>query len=330
MDSDPRAQELTRRTDDHLDALLATATKQLAIAVNDRIGAQGGVPELRHPDLALDRLLAATHRATGAAVAGRLFREARAALTHRCLTLEARLAARGPLSSRSPAVRVKYRQDALRLAHTYWPLDLAAVMRAAVRIVQDLCDLLDHTSHPTQDAHRAVEQLGQRLQDMSRLPEPHRPPATLTGLDYLAAVESSLAEPAERLFYDLHNIRQLLDEELTPLISTLEGAERAYLLGLDAVAQDLIDDLTQGCDQADVLAKAVAEVEWACSDFVGADLSSAKLDGVLLKGILWDATTVWPGQWETLIRRASLPSDEEQGILIVAVEPSDSAVHVEA
>lgn len=38
--------------------------------------------------------------------------------------------------------------------------------------------------------------------------------------------------------------------------------------------------------------------------------SSVKLDGVLIGGILWDATTAWPGEWETLIRRAWLPSGE--------------------
>ncbi|NUR38564.1 MAG: hypothetical protein HOV73_00580, partial [Streptomyces sp.] len=100
--------------------------------------------------------------------------------------------------------------------------------------------------------------------------------------------------------------------------------------GVDAIAQDLIDDLTQGCDQADALAKAVAEVERASSDFVGADLSTAKLDGVRLEGILWDDTTQWPGEWEDLIRRASLPSGEERGVLIVAAEPSETVIHAQA
>lgn len=50
--------------------------------------------------------------------------------------------------------------------------------------------------------------------------------------------------------------------------------------GIDTVAQDLLDDLIQGCDQADALARAVGEVERAGNDFVGADLSRIKLDGV--------------------------------------------------
>jgi hypothetical protein len=96
------------------------------------------------------------------------------------------------------------------------------------------------------------------------------------------------------------------------------------------VAQDLIDDLAVACEEADVLARAVAEVERASNDFVGADLSGAKLDGVLLEGILWDATTLWPAQWETRVRHASLPCGEEEGILIVAAEGSDSVVPAEA
>jgi hypothetical protein len=308
--------------------LLARAHEKLGTAITDRITAQGGPPELRSPDLALDRLLAATHRSIGNAVTRRRSHEARAALTQRDLALEARLAARGPLANRPSPVRLKYRQGTLRLARRYWPIDLAEGMRAAVRAVQNLSDLLEDTCRPVTDADRLVRQLSEHLQEMTRLPKPQRPPVTLTGLDYLVAVESVLAEPAERLLHDLHRIRQLLDEELAPAITALTTSPRVYVFGVDAIAQDLIDDLTQGCDHADVLAKAVDEVERASSDFVGADLRSAKLDGVLLKGILWDETTVWPGEWETLIRRASLPSGDEQGVLIVAAEPSDTVIHV--
>ncbi|WAZ19720.1 hypothetical protein STRCI_000795 [Streptomyces cinnabarinus] len=315
---------------DTLDALLSRAHHQLGIAVTDRIAAQGGTPELRPPDLALDRLLAATHRSLGTAVTRRRSREARAALSRRNAALEARLAERGPLSNRPSQVRVKYRQEALRLAHSYWPADLAEGMRAAVRLVQNLSDLLEDTLRPVGHAGLVVGQLRERLRSMTALPKPRRPPVTLTGLDYLTAVEAALAEPAERLLHDLYRVRQLLDEELEPAIATLESSSPACLFGIDTVTQDLIDDLTQGCDQADALARAVAEVERASSDFVGADLSGAKLDGVLLEGILWDATTVWPGNWESLVRRASLPSGEEQGVLIVAAEPSDSAVPAEA
>ncbi|WP_327434717.1 hypothetical protein [Streptomyces sp. NBC_01236] len=329
-DRDPRTPKPEHGCEDSLDMLLVRAHEQLGTAVTDRITAGGGLPELRSPDLALDRLLAAAHRCVGTAVTRRRSREARAALAQRNLALEARLAERGPLSSRPAPVRLKYRQETLRLAHRYWPVDLAEGMRAAVRIVQNLSDLLEDTSQPVTTTDPVVRQLREHLHDMSRLPKPPRPPVTLTGLDYLVAVESALAEPAERLLHDVHRIRQLLDEELAPAIATLKSSPPAYVFGVDAIAQDLIDDLAQGCDQADVLAKAVVEVERASSDFVGADLSCAKLDGVLLEGILWDATTVWPGEWETLIRRASLPSGEEQGVLIVAAEPSDTVIHAEA
>ncbi|WP_328869417.1 hypothetical protein OHT76_04510 [Streptomyces sp. NBC_00287] len=329
-DHDPRTPGSEGCCDTMLDALLARAHERLGTAVTDRIAAQGGTPELRPPDLALDRLLAATHRSLGTAVTRRRSREARAALGRRNAALEARLEERGPLSNRPSQVRVKYRQEALRLAHRYWPADQAEGMRAAVRLVQHLSDLLEDTTQPVAHAGVVVRQLSGRLRELTRLPEPKRPPVTLTGLDYLTAVESALAEPAERLLHDLRRIRQLLDEELEPAIAGLETSSPAGLFGVDTVAQDLIDDLAQGCDQADALARVVAEVERASSDFVGADLSGAKLDGVLLEGILWDDTTVWPENWETLIRRASLPSGAEQGVLIVAAEPSDTAVHAQA
>lgn len=326
---DPRAHEPTCDDDASLDAILATAHAQLGIAVTNRITAQGGPPELRTPDLALDRLLAAAHRSTKSAVTRRLHREAGAALSRHSPALETRQAARGSLSSRSPSVRVKYRREALLLARSYWPLDLAEAMREAIRIVQDLCDLMDDVTEPSHDTHATVDQLREHLRDVSRLPEPIRPPATLTGLDYLAAVEAALAAPAERFLHDLQNIQQLLDEELAQ-IAAGGAAERACSFGFDVVAQDFVDDLYQGCDQAKALAKAVAEVERASSDFVGADLSDAKLDGVLLEGILWDATTVWPAQWGALVRRASLPSEAEHGVLVIAAEPSGTMVHADA
>ncbi|MFC8512773.1 hypothetical protein [Streptomyces sp. NPDC057257] len=333
-DRDPRSPEAGAGRDDGLfdglDALLARAHERLGTAVTDRITAQGGPPELRSPDLALDRLLAAAHRSVGTAVTRRRSRETRAALDRRDLALEARLAKRGPLSGRPSPVRVKYRQQALRLAHRYWPTDLAQGMRAAVHTVQSLSELLEDSSQSAARVESVVDQLREQLRQLSRLPKPHRSPVTLTGLDYLVAVESTLAGPADRLLQDLHRVQQLLDEVLGPAIATLGTSPPGYLYGVDAVAQDLIDDLTQGCDQADALARAVAEVERASTDFVGADLSSARLDGVLLEGILWDATTAWPGEWETLVRRASLPSGEDVGILVVAAEPCDHAIHAEA
>ncbi|MFF3886171.1 hypothetical protein [Streptomyces sp. NPDC001914] len=146
----------------------------------------------------------------------------------------------------------------------------------------------------------------------------------------VGAVEETLANPAERLVGELHNIRELLDEEHAPTVEALETAGRSYLFGVNAIAQALIDDLARGCEAAIALSKAVAEVERASNDFVGADLTNAHLDGLLLDGILWDDTTRWPPQWEMRVRRASLLCDEEEGIRVVAAEGSDTIVHAEA
>ncbi|MBP5910811.1 hypothetical protein F3K40_44615 [Streptomyces sp. LBUM 1478] len=323
MGSDPRAAE----GNDPLDALLTSVHRRLGIAVVDRLNAHGGPPELRTPDLALDRLLATTHRATGrlsaASVPGRRCRSAR-------FRAPSTSGSPGPLARRPATIRVKYREEALRLVRNYWPRDLADAVRTAVRIVQDLCELAGDSAQPLSRADTAVEQLRKHLEGMSRRPAPYRSQAAVTGLDYLDAVESALADPAERLADELHNIRELVDEELAPSVAALVTTGRAYLFGVEVVAQDLIDDLVQSCEYADALVKAVAEVERASNDFVGADLTNAKLDDVPLEGILWDATTLWPAQWETRVRRASLPSGEEQGVLVVAAEGCDVVVHADA
>ncbi|MFI1415617.1 hypothetical protein ACH4Y0_37705 [Streptomyces sp. NPDC020707] len=328
MGSDPRTAEGNSRHDDDLDTLLTVMHRRLGIAVADRLNAHGGPPELRTPDLALDRLLAATHRATGNAVSRRLSRDDYA--DQHESALQASLEPRSHLARRPATIRVKYRGEALRLVHNYWPFDLAEAMRTAVRIVQDLCDLLGDSTQPLSRADTTVEQLREHLEGMSRRSQTHRSQAALSSLDYLNTVESALADPAERLADELHSIRELLDEELVPSVAALQATGRSYLFGVGAVAQDLMDDLTHGCGHADALARVVAEVERASNDFVGADLTSAKLDDVPLEGILWDATTLWPAQWETRVRRASLPSDEEQGVLVVAVTGCDSAIHADA
>ncbi|MDH6455500.1 hypothetical protein M2155_007999 [Streptomyces sp. SAI-119] len=313
-----------------LDTVLKTVHHRLGIAVSDRLNAQGGPPELRTPDLALDRLLAATHRTLGTAVGRRLSRDACDALTQRSATLSPHRAARGALSHRPAAIRVKHREEALRLVRRYWPCDIAETMRAAIRIVQDLGALLDDTTQPLSYADAVLDKLRSRLEASSQLPEPHRPAPASAPVDYLGAIEAALADPAERLADELHGIKELLEEELAPTIATLETAGCSYPFGVSTVAQDLIDDLARGCEEADALARAVAEVERASNDFVGADLTNVQLDGLLLDGILWDDTTLWPPHWETRVRRASLLCDEEGGIRVVAAEGSHFVVHAEA
>ncbi|WP_324790434.1 hypothetical protein [Streptomyces sp. H51] len=322
------ADETSRHHEDGLDTLLKATRDRLGTAVNDRINAQGGPPELRTPDLALDRLLAATHRTLGTGVDRRLSRDACDALTRRSAALSPHLTARGALSRRPAAIRVKHRQEALRLVRRYWPCDLAATMRDAILTVQDLGDLPHDTTHPLGYADAVLDKLRSHLEALSQLPEPHT--AAFAPLDYLGAIEAALADPAERLVGELHSIRELLEEELAPTIATLDTADRSSLFGVSTVAQDLVDDLARGCEEADALARAVAEVERASNDFVGADLTNVQLDGLLLEGILWDDTTLWPPPWEPRVRRASLLCNEEEGIKVVAAEGSNSVVHAEA
>ncbi|MFE5626785.1 hypothetical protein ACFQ8S_32555 [Streptomyces virginiae] len=92
------------------------------------------------------------------------------------------------------------------------------------------------------------------------------------------------------------------------------------------ISQDLTEDLEQAHDKAQALHRVVIAVERVSSDFVGEDLSQANLNDVPLKGIRWDACTLWPVEWEALIRQASMPASGEQGVLIVATEPHDTVV----
>lgn len=78
------------------------------------------------------------------------------------------------------------------------------------------------------------------------------------------------------------------------------------------------------------LVRAVREVKTASNDFCGADLRQTTLESTLLEGVRWDAETTWPEKWEECIRRASLLTGEDGGVLIVGAEPHDSAVGVDA
>ncbi|MFD3353430.1 hypothetical protein [Streptomyces fradiae] len=102
------------------------------------------------------------------------------------------------------------------------------------------------------------------------------------------------------------------------------------MLGADMVVQDLAEDLEQAQGKAQTLRLVVAAVERASSDFVGEDLSRANLDDIPLKGVRWDAGTIWPDEWETWIRQASRPAGGEEGVLIVASEPHSSVVSADA
>ncbi|MFD9903259.1 hypothetical protein [Streptomyces sp. NPDC059063] len=310
----------TGRVEAGLDVLLRAAHRRVGIAVHDRLMGQGGPPELRDPDLALDRLLASAHRRTGFAVTERLAREACAAGEPRAT--RGRLPPAGNALMRRPAaVRLKYRFEALGIARALARVDPVESLGAALR---DACLLSEMLA--ADEARAVTGRIAARFAEVQLLPKPRRRPSPVIGTDYLAAVEEFLAPHTEQLAGAVRDVWRLLDEELAPCLADGDGTWSGSALGADVVAQDLVDDLTVAHGLAVALSRAVQDVERACSDFVGADLRDAKLDGVLLKGIRWDAATTWPEEWEALVRRASLPVGGERGVLVVAAEPHDSVV----
>ncbi|MFE7132606.1 hypothetical protein ACFVIM_17285 [Streptomyces sp. NPDC057638] len=316
-----------------LDEILAAAHDHLGTVIHDRLTSQGGPPELRDPDQALDRLLAQSHRAVGDAVTARLADQHHSSTGHTALHQPPWLGTPGPLHplrTRPATVRLKYRQDALRIAETYWPLDLAATLQRALALLAEL-DTLPGTPAQVRRASTLAGELVLTLRQVLRLPEPRRRPASPLGADYLDEVEIHLASGAEGLYWTVDGARQHMEEELRPRIlaaaRTAEGdpLEEARFLG-----QDLTDDLTAAYEQATALYRAIAEIRAISSDFVGADLSHAQLEGVALEGVRWDAATLWPTGWEAPIRRASHPVGGEQGVLVIAAEPRRTAVAADA
>ncbi|UUY52409.1 hypothetical protein NRK68_34655 (plasmid) [Streptomyces yangpuensis] len=126
-----------------LEALLVSLHRDVGRAVLDRLAAQGGVPDLQDPPATLARMPWSAHHATGAAVAERLSRETIEADDERHLPSAARLPTHGPLTGRLASVPLKYRREALRLAHIYWPTDLTMVVQAALTTVESLTHLLE-------------------------------------------------------------------------------------------------------------------------------------------------------------------------------------------
>ncbi|MEU2564644.1 hypothetical protein ABZ626_35730 [Streptomyces longispororuber] len=308
-----------------LDGVLAAAHHRVGIAVHDRLMGQGGLPELRDPDLALDRMLATAHRQSGLAVTARLAREAAAdqPRTERGPGSDAG----GALMRRPAAVRLKYRLEALEVARALCPGGLLESLQAALRQASRLAETLDADVPPVA-ALAAASRLRVHLARVRLPPAPRRRPAPVIGSDYLTAVEEFLAPGAEHLVRSVRDVRLLLDEEFAPCLA--DAVRSGPSPGAGVVAQDLVDDVADAHEQAVALRRSAAEVERACTDFVGADLRAARLDGVQLEGIRWDAATLWPEEWEPLIRRASLPVGGERGVLVVAAEPYDSVVSADA
>ncbi|MFB7359449.1 hypothetical protein [Streptomyces gardneri] len=126
---------------------------------------------------------------------------------------------------------------------------------------------------------------------------------------------------AQPLLRALHTAHQHLREELVPMLFETHSA-----IDSEMVTRDLADDLEQAWAKANDLSRAIAILQTVSSDFVGEDLRQAKLEGTLLAGVRWNATTTWPEEWEPLIRRASMPAEKEPGVLVIAAEPSNTKV----
>ncbi|MET9378868.1 hypothetical protein ABZX98_32835 [Streptomyces sp. NPDC002992] len=324
MMSSERIRQVTGAcSEDALDTLLESARAKLSIAVHDRLAGQGGIPELRDPDLALDRTLAAVHRDIGSAVFRRLTPQT-GPEEGRARSKRTTLPPGHPLANRLAPVRIKYRGQALEVARSYWSNDLIPALAVARKITEALSRPMEAEQNGAQ-VHDSVGHLAWLLEQVDLLLGRQRKTPEPAEIDYLVAVEASLEAHAQPLLREVHNAQQLLDDELAPLL-----AEASSIMGSEMVAQDLADDLAQAWAKARDLSRAVAIVRRVSNDFVGEDLRQANLDGALLAGIRWDASTTWPAGWEPLIRRASMPASEEQGVLIIAAEPRDSVVPADA
>ncbi|MEV6400815.1 hypothetical protein AB0M39_39590 [Streptomyces sp. NPDC051907] len=311
--------------DEQLDLLLASAHEQLGTVVDDGLMSSGGPPELHDPDRALGRLLAAVHRQTAAAV-GRRLAGGRKRPAYRQLPVPRGSTYDGwrTLAQRPAAVRLKYREDALRISRDYWPADLVRILRDALEHFRGLtADLEAERLSP--DACQQLTQVSSRIAAVRALPESVQPPPAVVGYDYLETVVNGLSTCGLRLSAMVESAQQLLESELLPHL--LE--EDVSCLGAVEVAQDLVDDLDLAQREAAALAAVVNEVDRASTDFCGADLRSADLDGVNLEGVLWDGSTAWPPEWHDRIWRASLAAETGSGVLVVRLESHDSSVHAD-
>ncbi|MER6912585.1 hypothetical protein ABT354_13020 [Streptomyces sp. NPDC000594] len=300
-----------------LDEVLARAHRALGIAVQDALTGRGGPPEPRDPDRALARLLASAHRQTLAAVEQR---------TDRLRQRErARRPARdGGLMSRPAAVRLKYREEALRIAREHRPQGLLTAVGRAQLAVQWLIGLLEE-GRPAGRARGALARAGEELERALVLPRVPRLPPALTGYAFLETARERLGVRSGRLTERASGSLGLLETELLPRLDDSGSCGAGAL----EVALDLADDLDLVQRAGMALLRAVREAEEAGNDFRGADLRDVSLEGLPLEGIRWDARTLWPPGWESRVRRASLAIGEVPGVLVVGREPGDRTVRVD-
>lgn len=219
------------------------------------------------------------------------------------------------LMQRPAAVRLKYRNQALRLTQVYWQQNSESLILEARHRVQELIANLEEETLPSSSLS-SLERVSAHLGSVPELPK-RQTPLPVVAFDYLEAVEDHLFTHAARLAHEAQTSRRLLNTELLPYLCEPETS----WLGALEISQDLADDLYLAHREAAMLSRAVTAVRRASSNFCGADLRSADLNSAQLQGIEWDAATAWPTEWEERIRRASQATREDQTVLVVGIEP---------
>lgn len=313
----------TGSSDRELDDILAAAHRRLGSAVNERLTAQGGPPEVRDPDRTLDRLLSATHRQVGRAVSRR---------THTWSHEDGpngspagRHEASWKPADRPAATRLKHRRETLRILESFGQWDPATELKRALIGLEDLSDLIvlkhfHRASNAFIDVVTALEGV------LCILPRIRSSPPLDGG--YQHAVLEHVRSPVTRLASKITSIHRFTHGELGPRIlstSSLDHDARGSALEM---IQDMCDDVRRALDFTPAVEDAIAEVRRACDDFCGFDLHSMDLEEIPLEGVRWSRDTIWPADWEARIRRSSLPANGSDTELVVVAEPSDREVPV--
>ncbi|CAL9562487.1 hypothetical protein [Streptomyces sp. enrichment culture] len=313
------------RADTLLEDVLSATYEDLGTAVCDRITAQGGPPELCEPDLALDRLLASAHRQMGVAIVKRI-----SAVTMERKGSPSSLSERNSphrdLRDRPAELRLRHRQKVLTLGRLFRTPDMQQALRSALMSLEELHDLLEHR----EGRESAAGLMSKVIYRLGAMPSQHVSPASTRADDgYEDAVKACLDAPARRLAHRLHDIRRLTFEDLASYLPKHGNRVLESLGGATEVVQDLRHDVERALDEAVVLEDAIEAVMSASNDFCGADLQSATLEGISLRGVIWNLDTVWPVGWEDCIRRSSLPRNEAETELVIAAEPCARSMHAD-
>ncbi|MFF3555025.1 hypothetical protein ACWD4V_18020 [Streptomyces tsukubensis] len=316
--------ETPSTADARLTELLAQAHAALGDAVLRSLTAQGGVPELRDPDLALDRLVAQS----GRALADEITRRLGPAPTPPPASVPD---APDPLRARPAPLRLRYRAQALDLLHPYQVDALLDRLQAAVVCLGRLAVTVFHDQTPDgPEVARLGRVLESAFRSVDELPRrPPRKPSAPAADGYLETITLLLVEHSDRIRYETEAAREYAAENIDELLAqAVDPHPEADLSVLAVAAVDLQDDL-EGIRQTAVrLSRTVGRVQDAACDFRGEDLRVVELDDVPLAGVRWNTATTWPQEWEDRIRRVSSPS--APGTYVIKAEPEPSSVAADA